>query len=56
MIFSLVGTGLFAQPKSEERIQWFSTLEDGLKEAKRTQRPILFLTAAPSCAGVSGIW
>lgn len=37
-------------------IQWFATLERGLAEAKRTNRPILFLAAAPHCAGVSGIW
>jgi Spy/CpxP family protein refolding chaperone len=37
-------------------IQWFATLDRGLAEAKRTNRPILFLSAAPHCAGVSGIW
>lgn len=37
-------------------IAWFTSLEDGLKVAKRTGRPILFLSAAPHCAGVSGIW
>ena len=37
-------------------IQWFSTLRAGLDEAKRTGRPILFMSAAPHCAGVSGVW
>lgn len=37
-------------------IQWFATWEFGLAEAKRTGRPMLFLSAAPHCAGVSGIW
>ena len=37
-------------------IQWFSTLRSGLDEAKRTGKPILFISAAPHCAGVSGIW
>lgn len=37
-------------------IQWFATLDSGLREAQRTGRPILFLSAAPHCAGVSGIW
>jgi hypothetical protein len=37
-------------------IQWFATWESGLKEAERTGRPILLVSAAPHCAGVSGIW
>ena len=37
-------------------IQWFATLDAGIAEAQRTGRPILFLSAAPHCAGVSGIW
>ena len=37
-------------------IQWFTTWEAGQAEAERTGRPILFVSAAPHCAGVSGIW
>jgi hypothetical protein len=37
-------------------IQWFTRLKDGLAEAKRTGKPILFLSAAPSCGGVPGVW
>jgi hypothetical protein len=37
-------------------IQWFTGLKQGLAEAERTGRPILFLSAAPSCGGVSGMW
>lgn len=37
-------------------IAWFATWESGLREAQRTGRPILLLSAAPHCAGVSGIW
>lgn len=37
-------------------IQWYATLESGLAEAKRSSRPILLVSAAPHCAGVSGIW
>ncbi|HEX3149283.1 MAG TPA: hypothetical protein VHR66_14510 [Gemmataceae bacterium] len=37
-------------------IQWFATLEAGRGEAERTGRPILYVSAAPHCAGVSGIW
>ena len=37
-------------------IVWFGTLKDGIAEAKRTNRPILLLSAAPHCHNVSGIW
>ena len=37
-------------------IQWFTTWEAGKAEAARTGRPILLVSAAPHCAGVSGIW
>lgn len=40
----------------EAGIQWFATLESGLKEANRTNRPILLVAGTPHCAGVSGIW
>lgn len=40
----------------EARIQWFGTLEQGLAEAKRTNRPIMMTAAAPHCRGVSGKW
>jgi hypothetical protein len=51
-----------ATPASESKvpegvqIQWFATLDRGLAEAKRTGKPILFVSAAPHCAGVSGMW
>jgi Spy/CpxP family protein refolding chaperone len=44
---SKVGTG---------QIQWFATWESGLQQAKQTGQPILLVSAAPHCAGVSGIW
>jgi hypothetical protein len=37
-------------------IQWYATLDGGLQEAQRANKPILLLAAAPHCAGVSGIW
>lgn len=37
-------------------VQWFTTLEAAKKEAERTGRPILLVSAAPHCGGVSGIW
>ena len=38
------------------KIQWYASLDGGLKEAQRTGLPILLLSAAPHCAGVSGTW
>ena len=38
------------------QIQWYASLDGGLKEAQRTGLPILLLSAAPHCAGVSGTW
>ena len=37
-------------------IQWFATLDSARAEARRTGRPILLVSAAPHCSGVSGIW
>lgn len=42
--------------QATQSIQWFATWEAATAEAKRTQRPILLVSAAPHCAGVSGIW
>ena len=38
------------------QIQWYASLDGGLKEAQRSGLPILLLSAAPHCAGVSGTW
>lgn len=48
-----------AMPHSEKvipGIAWYGVLEEGLKEAKRTNKPIFFVTAAPQCGGVPGMW
>jgi len=37
-------------------IQWFATWDSGRREAQRSGRPILLVSAAPHCAGVSGVW
>ena len=44
------------EPARGERIAWFGTWTGGLAEAARTGRPILLVSAAPHCHGVSGIW
>ncbi|MEK7487073.1 MAG: hypothetical protein AABZ60_22320 [Planctomycetota bacterium] len=37
-------------------ILWYADWETGLKEATRTGKPILLLSAAPHCRNVSGMW
>ena len=49
------GPGL-VEPAKGDRIAWFGTLEAGLAEARRTNRPILLVSAAPHCHSVPGIW
>ncbi len=64
LVLTAVGLSVAAAasqpPERSERqsggIQWFATWESGLREAERTGRPILLVSAAPHCAGVSGIW
>ena len=37
-------------------IDWYSTWDTGLAEAKRSGRPIMFVAAATQCSGVSGVF
>jgi hypothetical protein len=38
------------------KIAWYSTLKQGLAVAKASGRPILLISAAPHCRGISGMW
>ena len=44
------------EPIEGERIVWYGTLQQGRAIAKETGRPILLISAAPSCHGVPGVW
>jgi len=44
------------KPQAGGGVQWFTHLKDGLAEARRTGKPILYLSAAPSCGGAPGVW
>ncbi len=37
-------------------IVWYPILDDGLAEARRTGKPILFMSASSSCAGIPGVF
>lgn len=39
-----------------ERIVWYGSLKQGQAIAAETERPILLISAAPSCRGVPGVW
>lgn len=54
--FAFTAPPAIQQEADAPRIAWYATLEGGLAEAKRSNRPILFTSAAPQCLGVSGIW
>jgi hypothetical protein len=47
---------LVIDPVEGERVAWFSTLESGLAEARRTQKPIFLISARPNCRNVPGAW
>lgn len=48
--------GQQAETGIPQGIVWYGVLDDGLAEARATGKPILLLSAAPNCVGVSGIW
>ena len=37
-------------------IAWYPILEDGLAEAKRSNKPIFFMAVASQCGGISGVF
>lgn len=37
-------------------IDWYTTWDTALAEAKRSGRPIMFMAAATQCSGVSGVF
>ena len=45
-----------APPAKTAPIAWFARWQDAVEESKRTERPILLVSAAPHCSGVSGVW
>ena len=37
-------------------IVWYPILKDGIAEAKRTNKPIMFMAVASQCGGISGVF
>lgn len=50
----VVGSGVPAAKR--DAIAWYGTWEGAKAEAQRTGKPILLVSAAPHCHGISGVW
>ena len=56
MLVSLLAAVAAPQVDAAGKIAWYSTLKQGLAVAKASGRPILLISAAPHCRGISGMW
>ena len=52
----LRAVGKNPQAVGDEGVNWYVTWDTGLAEAKRTNRPIFFMSAAAQCSGISGVF
>lgn len=43
-------------PIGASGVAWYTTWDTGLAEAKRSNRPIFFMSAATTCSGVPGVF
>lgn len=43
-------------PLGDPGIAWYPELAQGLAEAERSNKPILFMAVASQCGGVSGVF
>ena len=55
-VLILVSNTVLSATEPARKIAWYATLEGGLAEADRSDRPILLTSAAPHCHSVSGVW
>ena len=46
----------FEVSQGSEAIAWIPTIKQGFEEARKLNKPIMLISAAPQCAGVSGVW
>ena len=44
------------QKVGEAGVAWYTTWETGLAEAKHSNRPIFFMSAATTCSGIPGVF
>ena len=55
-LLSLTLAANAAPGQGDKKIAWYGTWELAKAEAKRLNRPILLVSAAPHCHNVSGLW
>jgi hypothetical protein len=56
LVPSVPAVAIAAEPGIPSGIVWYGVLADGLAEARRAGKPILLVSAAPQCIGISGMW
>ena len=44
------------QAVGEQGVGWYTTWDTALAEAKRSNRPIFFMSAAAQCSGIPGVF
>ena len=44
------------QAVGEQGVAWYATWDTAVAEAKRSNRPIFFMSAAAQCSGISGVF
>lgn len=55
LAFVLLAAAAIAEEPAP-RIQWYATWSQAKAEAARLEKPILLISAAPQCRGISGVW
>ena len=56
LAFVLLAAIALAEDQAPTRIQWYATWTQAKSEAARLEKPILLISAAPQCRGISGVW
>ncbi len=53
---SIADIGASSQQIGASGVMWYTTWQTALAEAKRSNRPIFFMSAAAQCSGISGVF
>ena len=55
-VLALIVLTISSASTADEKIAWYGNLCDGLNAARATGKPIMLVSAAVQCKGVSGIY
>lgn len=47
---------VMAQPYGEGGINWYPSFDQGMAMARKLNKPVLLVSAAPHCRNISGMW